>query len=156
MTTELEPAAPPPRDDSDAVVEAALPNGPVDGPAVMLDEADALVVDAEPLGTPAEPLELTVGRGVIVEVARLAALEVPEVLRVARRGPPWRAALAGPPIMVRVRKDGIELELRIVARPGADLARMGRQVRDAVGLAVERLLGQAVRSVTVLVDGVGG
>ena len=89
-------------------------------------------------------------------MARLAALEVPEVLRVARRGPPWRAALAGPPIMVRVRKDGIELELRVIARPGADLASMGRQVRNAVGLAVERLLGQTVRSVTVLVDGVGG
>jgi hypothetical protein len=30
---------------------------------------------------------LSVGRGVIREVARLAALEVPEVLRVARAGP---------------------------------------------------------------------
>jgi uncharacterized alkaline shock family protein YloU len=81
---------------------------------------------------------------------------VPDVLRVARRGPPWRAALAGPPIMVRVRRDGIELELRVIARPGADLAAMGRHVRNAVGLAVEKLLGQTVRSVTVLVDGVGG
>jgi uncharacterized alkaline shock family protein YloU len=117
---------------------------------------DALVVDAHPIGPPAEPLDLTVGRGVIVEVARLAALEVPDVLQVARRGPPWRAALAGPPIMVRVRRDGIELELRVIARPGADLAAMGRHVRNAVGLAVEKLLGQTVRSVTVLVDGVGG
>ena len=30
-----------------------------------------------------------------------------------------------------------------------------RKVREAVGLAVERLLGLEVRSVTVLVDGVG-
>lgn len=120
------------------------------------EDGDALVVDAHPIGPPSEPLELTVGRGVIVEVARLAALEVPDVLQVARRGPPWRAALAGPPIMVRVRRDGIELELRVIARPGADLAAMGRNVRNAVGLAVERLLGQTVRSVTVLVDGVGG
>ncbi len=119
-------------------------------------DGDALVVDAQPLGPPAEPLELTVGRGVIVEVARLAALEVPEVLQVARRGPPWRAALAGPPIIVRVRREGIELELRVIARPGADLVAMGRAVRNAVGLAVEKLLGQTVRSVTVLVDGVGG
>ena len=50
--------------------------------------------------------------------------------------------------MVRVRKDGVELELRIIARPGADLASTGRQVRNAVGLAVERLLGLTVRSVT--------
>jgi uncharacterized alkaline shock family protein YloU len=120
-------------------------------------DGDDLVVDAEPLGPPAaEPFELTVGRGVIVEVARLAALEHPDILGVARRGPPWRAALAGPPIQVRVRREGIDLELRVIARPGADLAAMGRHVRDAVGRAVERLLGQTVRSVTVLVDGVGG
>ena len=119
-------------------------------------DGDDLVVDTEPLGPPSrQPVELSVGRGVIVEVARLAALEIPDVLRVARRGPPWRAALAGPPIMVRVRKEGVELELRIIARPGADLAAAGRRVRDAVGLAVERLLGLEVRSVTVLIDGVG-
>ena len=125
-------------------------------PALPGDEADALVLDEEPLGPVAEArIELTVGRGVIIEVARLAAQEIPEVLHVARRGPPWRAYLAGPPIMVRVRREGVELELRIIARPGADLVQAGRQVREAVGRAVERLLGLEVRSVTVLVDGVG-
>jgi uncharacterized alkaline shock family protein YloU len=98
---------------------------------------------------------LSVGRGVIIEVARLAALEVPEVLRVARRGPRWRAALAGPPIMVRLRPDGVVVRLRIIARPGADLALAGRRVREAVGRAVERLLGLQVQEVSVLVDGVG-
>ena len=71
--------------------------------------------------------DLSVGRGVIVEVARLAALEVPDVLRVARRGPPWRAALAGPPVMVRVRADGVSVRLRVIARPGADLGEAGRR-----------------------------
>ena len=126
-------------------------------PAIAPEEVeDALVVDESPVGPPAEePFELSVGRGVIVEVARQAALEIPEVLAVARRGPPWRAALAGPPISVRVRREGVEVELRIIARPGADLASAGRHVREAVGRAVERLLGLEVRSVTVLVDGVG-
>jgi uncharacterized alkaline shock family protein YloU len=119
-------------------------------------DGDALVVDTVPLGPAAEaPIELTVSRGVIVEVARLAALEIPDVLQVARRGPPWRAALAGPPISVHVRREGVEVELRIIARPGTDLVQAGRQVREAVGRAVERLLGLQVRSVTVLVDGVG-
>jgi uncharacterized alkaline shock family protein YloU len=99
--------------------------------------------------------DLSVGRSVIVEVARLAALEVPDVLRVARRGPPWRAALAGPPIMVRVRPDGVVVRLRIIARPGADLADTGRHVREAVGRAVERMLGLHVQEVSVLIDGVG-
>jgi uncharacterized alkaline shock family protein YloU len=136
MTDQLDPAAP-----------TASAHDP---------ELDALVVDESPVGPPNADVQLTVGRSVIVEVARLAALEIPDVLQVARRGPPWRAALAGPAIMVRVRKEGVELELRIIARPGADLVRAGRQVRDAVGRAVERLLGLEVRSVTVLVDGVGG
>jgi uncharacterized alkaline shock family protein YloU len=131
--------------------EPAAPREPGEAP-----EFDALVVDVEPDGpASARPVELSVGRGVIVEVARLAALEIPEVLKVSRRGPGWRAALAGPPIMVRVRKEGVELELRIIARPGVDLASTGRRVRNAVGLAVQRLLGLEVRSVTVLIDGVG-
>ncbi|HUQ44136.1 MAG TPA: Asp23/Gls24 family envelope stress response protein [Candidatus Limnocylindria bacterium] len=118
------------------------------------DASDDFALDPGPDHAPVAP-DLTVGRGVIVEVARLAALEVPEVLRVARRGPPWRAYLAGPPIMVRVRAEGVSVKLRIIARPGSDLAETGRLVRDAVGRAVERLLGLEVREVTVLVDGVG-
>jgi uncharacterized alkaline shock family protein YloU len=129
-------------------------------PRTSLDaevEHDAIVVDAEPEGPPGlAPIELTVGHSVIIEVVRQAALEIPEVLRVAPRGPRWRAALAGPAVIVRVRPGGLELELRIIARPGADLVAAGRQVRNAVGLAVKRLLGLQVRSVTVLVDGVGG
>ena len=123
---------------------------------VLEQDGDVLVIDESPPGPPsAEAVQLTVGKGVILEVARLAALEVPEVLQVARRGPPWRAALAGPPVIVRVRPEGVELELRIIARPGSDLVHAGRAVRDSVGRAVERLLGLEVRSVTVLVDGVG-
>ena len=119
-------------------------------------DLDAIIVDAVPDGPPAAtPIELTVGRGVIVDVVRQAALEIPDVLGVARRGPRWRAALAGPAISVRVEPEGVEIELRVIARPGADLVAAGRHVREAVGLAVDRLLGLEVRSVTVLVDGVG-
>ncbi len=99
--------------------------------------------------------DLSVGRSVIVETARLAALEVPDVLRVDRGGPRWRALLAGPPIMVRVRGDVVSVRIRIIARPGADLVATARRVRAAVSAAVERLLGLRVGEVTVLVDGVG-
>jgi uncharacterized alkaline shock family protein YloU len=100
--------------------------------------------------------ELSVGRGVVVEVARLAALEVSSVLRVGRAGPRWRAILAGPALVVRVRGDGVRVRLRIIARPGADLVVTADNVRNAVAAAVERLLGLDVDEVTVLVDGVGG
>jgi uncharacterized alkaline shock family protein YloU len=124
---------------------------------IIEDDAEAdEAIDSVPA---AEALDvgpdLSVGRGVIVEVARLAALEVPEVLRVARRGPPWRAALAGPAVIVRVRPEGVVVRVRIIARPGADLAVTGRRVRDSVGRAVERLLGLNVEEVSVLIDGVG-
>ncbi len=104
--------------------------------------------------TEAPPL-LSVGRGVIAEVARLAALEVPEVLRVGRAAPPWRVTLGGSPIHVRVRGGEVSVKLWLVARPGADLVVAAGSVRGAVGTAIERLLGLRVAAVTVLVDGIG-
>ena len=105
--------------------------------------------------TAGPPPLLSVGRGVIAEVARLAALEVPEILRVGRAAPAWRVALAGSPIRVRVRGGEVSVRLWLVARPGADLVAAAASVRGAVGTAIERLLGLRVASVTVLVDGVG-
>jgi uncharacterized alkaline shock family protein YloU len=100
--------------------------------------------------------ELSVGRGVIAEVARLAALEVPAVLKVGRGGPPWRVALAGSPVSIHVRGDQVSVRMWIIARPGADLTATTSHVRAAVGTAIERLLGLRLGAVTVLVDGIGG
>ncbi|MEO7664341.1 MAG: Asp23/Gls24 family envelope stress response protein [Candidatus Limnocylindrales bacterium] len=99
---------------------------------------------------------LSVGRGVIVEMARLAALEVPGVLRVARGGPVWLAFFRGTPVRVRVRRDGVAVRLWVIARPGSNLPGVSRQVRTVVAAAVERLLGLELRSVTVVIDGIGG
>jgi uncharacterized alkaline shock family protein YloU len=104
----------------------------------------------------AGPPLLTVGRGVIAEVARLAALEVPDILRVGRAAPPWRVLLAGSPIRVRVHAGEVSVRLWLVARPGADLVAATAAARRAVGTAIERLLGLRIASVTVVVDGVGG
>ncbi|MCI0583385.1 MAG: Asp23/Gls24 family envelope stress response protein [Chloroflexi bacterium] len=98
---------------------------------------------------------LSVGRGVIVEMIRLAAFEVPGVMRVARGGPAWRAVFRGAPVAVRVRDERVDVRLWVVARPGADVAAVSRQVRAAVAGAVERLLGLRLGSVTVIVDGIG-
>ena len=45
--------------------------------------------------------ELTVGRGVISELVRLAAFEVPGVARVVRGGAAWRRFLGGPAVSVQ-------------------------------------------------------
>ena len=103
-----------------------------------------------------ESPELTVGRGVIEQLVRMAALEVPGVARVGRGGPAWRAVLSGRPVSVRVREDRVLVRVRIVARPGQALGSLTAQVRTAVAATVERLLGLDLGAVTVIVDGVGG
>jgi uncharacterized alkaline shock family protein YloU len=100
--------------------------------------------------------DLTVGRGVITEMVRLAAFEVPGVSRVGRAGPAWRRFFAGPAVVAHVSDQGVRVKVWIVARPGQALVPLTRQVRSAVGATVERLLGLQLDSVTVTVDGVGG
>jgi uncharacterized alkaline shock family protein YloU len=100
--------------------------------------------------------ELTVGRGVIAELVRLAAFEVPGVARVGRGGPAWRRLVGGPAVSVRIREDRVVVRLFVVARPGQPLTTLTSQVRSTVAATVERLLGLELGAVTVLVDGVGG
>ncbi len=100
-------------------------------------------------------LDLTVGRGVITETVRMAAIGNPGVARVSRGGPAWRAALAGPSVVSLVSDSGVRIRVWIVARPGQQLPTLADAVRAAVGAAVERLLGMHLESVTVTVDGVG-
>jgi uncharacterized alkaline shock family protein YloU len=98
---------------------------------------------------------LAVSHPVIREVVRLAAVEAPGVIRVGRAGPPWRRILAGGPVAVRLRDGAVEVKVVVVARPGQSLPALAAEVRAAVGGAIERLLGLALRDVTVIVDGVG-
>lgn len=100
--------------------------------------------------------ELTVGRGVIAELVRLAAFEVPGVARVGYGGPRWRRWLGGPAVRIRVTDERVLVKLHIVARPGQALVPLSAQVRTAVAATVERLLGLDLGAVTVIVDGVGG
>jgi uncharacterized alkaline shock family protein YloU len=97
---------------------------------------------------------LTVEKGVITEMVRLAAFEVPGVARVGRGGPRIRA-LTGPAVRARLHRGRVEVRLWIVARPGQPLVPLTAQVRSAVAATVERLLGLELGGVTVLVDGVG-
>jgi uncharacterized alkaline shock family protein YloU len=99
--------------------------------------------------------QLTVGRRVIAEVVRLAAVEVPGVLKVGRAGPRWRALTAGPTIRTAIRDGRVDVRVVVVVRPGQPLRPLVEQVRTAVGRAVERLLGMEPGAITVVVDGVG-
>ena len=100
--------------------------------------------------------QLTVGRGVIVELVRLAALEVPGVARLGRGGPGWRRALGGPAVSVQFRNDRVLVRAWIVARPGRRSGRSPARSGRRSTATVERLLGLELGAVTVLIDGVGG
>jgi uncharacterized alkaline shock family protein YloU len=96
---------------------------------------------------------LTVSHGVIVEMVRGAALEVPGVLAVRRGGPLGR--LAGPPVRASLQDGRVSVRVWIVARPGHPLGPVAAQVRQVVAVSLERLLGLEVSDVSVVVDGVG-
>ena len=55
--------------------------------------------------------ELSVGKGVVTEMVRLAAFEVPGVARVGRRGPAWRSFLAGPAITTQMSDRGVRIRV---------------------------------------------
>ena len=98
---------------------------------------------------------LTVGTGVVAEMVRLAALEVPGVQRVGRAGPMWRRVFLGRAVSARVRDGRVVVRVSVVARPGHPLQPLAAQVRAAVAATVERLLALELEAVTILVDGVG-
>jgi uncharacterized alkaline shock family protein YloU len=100
--------------------------------------------------------DVTIGRAVVAELVRLAALEVPGVSRVGRGGPVWRRWLGGRAVSIRITEGRVTVRLWVVARPGRSLPSLAAEVRTTVAATVERLLGLELGAVTVLVDGVGG
>jgi len=99
---------------------------------------------------------LAVSPTVVRDLVRLAAFEVPGVLRVGWAGRPWRRLVVGRPIAVRVRGGVVEARVVVIARPGQPLGPLAGDVRSAVAAAVERLLGLEIGEVTVRIDGIGG
>jgi uncharacterized alkaline shock family protein YloU len=99
--------------------------------------------------------ELIVGPAVIRETIRLAALEVPGVLRVGRSGGWLRQRFAGSVVTTRLSGAAISVRIAIIARPGQALGPLAGHVRAAIVTALERQLGLVPGQVTVSVDGVG-
>ncbi len=98
---------------------------------------------------------LAVSHPVVRDLVRLAAMEVPGVLRVGWAGGPLRRLFAGRPVAVRVRKGVVEARVVVIARPGQPLAALAVDVRTAVAAAIERLLGLELGEVTIQIDGIG-
>jgi uncharacterized alkaline shock family protein YloU len=100
--------------------------------------------------------DLSVARSVVDELIRLAAMEVPGVVRVDRAGPRWLALLGrGRSVVSGIDGRRVDARLAIVARPGHPLVPLTRQVRQAVSAAIERLVDLEVGNIVIVVDGVG-
>ena len=99
---------------------------------------------------------LDVTADVVVDMVRLAAEEVPGVLRLGRGGSRLRRSFGRPPVLVRLREGRADVRVTLIARPGHSLVGICGEVRAVVASALERLLGLEAGSVTVVVDGVGG
>jgi len=84
---------------------------------------------------------LRVEPSVVRDLVRLAALDVPGVVRVGRGGPRIVRRLAADPVAVQVRDGRADVRLRITAAAGSSLPALARDVRTAAAGAVERLLG---------------
>ena len=102
-----------------------------------------------------EPTDLSVARTVVDELIRLAAMEVPGVVRVDRARGGLLGLLGRRSVVCRIDGRRVSARLSIVARPGHELVPLTRQVRAAVAGAIERLVDLEVGEIVVIVDGVG-
>jgi uncharacterized alkaline shock family protein YloU len=96
----------------------------------------------------------TVGRRVIAGLAAAAAADVPGVARVSRGDGFLVRWLAGPAVRTELHDGQVDVEVRILARPGIALPDLAGRVRHAVASAVERQGGLRVGEITAIVDGV--
>jgi len=127
-----------------------------DGPAAVSSPDDGTGAGTD-AGFGPTRARLDVSRTVVLATARLAAREVPGVVRLGRGGSLLRRLVEGrSPIRLTDGDAGLEVRLVLVVRAGEPLGPVGRAVASAVRGAIERALGLQLAAVTVVVDGVVG
>ena len=120
-------------------------------PNPLAAETDTLSEEgAEPLGA------VRIARRVLRTVVERAALGVPGVsaLGAARLG--WPDWLGGPlprhGVRLAVHDNVVDVDLYLIAQPGARMIDVGAQAQQAVGAAVEHILGMGVGAINVYIQ----
>ena len=107
---------------------------------------------SEQLGT------VRIARRVLRTVVEQAALTVPGVARMASVGSRWPTVLGRPlphhGVGLTVRHDTVAVDLYLVVEPGASMVATGSIVQEAVGGAIEHILGMQVSAINVFVQDV--
>ena len=96
---------------------------------------------------------------VLATIARLTALSLPGV---ARMNPDLRQEVnrllrgQARPYGVRVDVEGevVSIDLHLVALPGYNMLRLGRQVQEEVARAIEEMIGMPVGEINIHIDDV--
>ncbi|HKV85174.1 MAG TPA: Asp23/Gls24 family envelope stress response protein [Ktedonobacterales bacterium] len=107
-------------------------------------------IGIEQLGT------VRIARRVLRTVVEQAALSVPGVSGMGDTRAGWPAWLGGPlpryGVRLAVRANVVDADLYLIAEPGARMVDVGAQVQEAVGAAVEHILGMGVGAINVFIQ----
>lgn len=108
--------------------------------------------DQEPLGS------VRIARRVLRTVVEAAALQVPGVARLAVNASQLPQLFGRPlphhGVAVAVQGEAVAVDLYLVAEPGVNLVRAGSAVQEAVGAAIEHILGMHVSAINVYIQDV--
>ncbi|MFI5272126.1 MAG: Asp23/Gls24 family envelope stress response protein [Ktedonobacterales bacterium] len=130
-------------------------SGPWPVPAVPSRAAATADLDAAPA---AQLGAVRIARRVLRTVVEQAALGVPGVARLVAYGAGWRPVLGRPlpqhGVALEVHGERVSVDLYLIVEPDASFVGVGTAVQEAVGAAVEHILGMTARDINVYIQDV--
>jgi uncharacterized alkaline shock family protein YloU len=141
---------------------SSWPNGTSKRTFPTAAAATAARPDSDSASAPEEPQvqpgSVRIARRVLRTVVEQAALGVPGVARLATGRGGRRSLLvwgeAGNGVRLDVRGEVVGIDLYLIAAPGASMVDTGTAVQEAVGAAVEHILGMGVSAINVYIQDV--
>lgn len=103
----------------------------------------------------AQPGRVRIARRALRTVVREAALSIPGVQRLYTHASSWTAYLGRPlpreGIALAVHGELVAVDLYLVAAAGINLVALGEAVQEAVGAAIEHILGMGASEINVYI-----
>lgn len=99
---------------------------------------------------------VTIDPSVLVTIARLTALSIPGVCRMAQRTPArlWGTGSTGEGTRIVVIDHAVIVDLYVIVHSGVNMLETGRAVQTEVTRAIQDMVGMEVREVNVHIDDV--
>ncbi|HUW11692.1 MAG TPA: Asp23/Gls24 family envelope stress response protein [Anaerolineae bacterium] len=99
---------------------------------------------------------ITIDPSVLLTIARLSALGVVGVCRMADRTPRGILGIggSGEGVRVQVTDDAVSVDLYLIMESGSNMVQVGRSVQSEVERAIREMVGMAVHEVNVHIEDV--